>query len=257
VTPTLSLVTVVRNGVATISDCLASVRKQTMPVEHIVIDGGSEDGTLDVIRNEGGHVARVISEPDEGIYDAMNKGVRSATGEVVGTLNVDDFYPHDKVLDKVTQVFKDPSVDACYGDLQYVDATDPCRVVRHWRAGRCSKGKFYRGWMPPHPTFFVRRKFYALYGMFNADLGSSADYELMLRLLLKHDVSALYIPEVLVKMRTGGVSNASFSNRLAANRMDRRAWTVNSLKPHPWTIALKPLRKVGQFLPVSGRGCQR
>ena len=119
--------------------------------------------------------------------------------------------------------------------------------MRHWKSGTFTPGKFYWGWMPPHPTFFVQREVYQRHGLFNLELGSAADYEIMLRFLVKHQLSATYIPEVLVKMRTGGVSNASFANRLAANRMDRKAWDVNNLRPYPWTIIMKPVRKISQW----------
>ena len=121
------------------------------------------------------------------------------------------------------------------------------RIVRYWKSGDYNPQKFYHGWMPPHPTFFVRRAIYEKYGLFNLELSSAADYELMLRFLLKHKITTTYIPEVLVKMRTGGMSNASLKNRFRANRMDRKAWEVNGLKPYPWTLWMKPLRKVGQF----------
>lgn len=221
---------------------------QGIPAEHIVIDGGSTDGTAEIVGRSGDAVARFVSEPDDGIYDAMNKGIALATGEVVGILNADDLYADDRVLSDVAKVFEDPSVDSCYGDLVYVDPSDTGRVVRTWRAGSYRKKLFYRGWMPPHPTFFVRRAVYERFGLFNLSLGSAADYELMLRFLLRHGISTVYIPRVLVRMRAGGVSNLSLGNRLRANRMDRMAWKVNGLALRPWTILMKPVRKIPQFL---------
>jgi glycosyltransferase len=144
-------------------------------------------------------------------------------------------------------VFDDESIQACYGDLVYVDGKQANKVKRYWRAGEFDRKKFYWGWMPPHPTFFVRASVYEKYGLFNLELGSAADYEIMLRFLLKHQIKVAYLPMVMVHMRTGGVSNASPSARFAANRMDRRAWEVNDLKPYPWTLYAKPLRKVGQW----------
>jgi len=207
----------------------------------------STDGTLEILRKREGHGLRVVSEPDAGIYDAMNKGVALATGEVVGILNADDVYAGPQVLARVAEVFRDPSVEACYGDLVYVDPEDTDRVLRYWRSGTGSPEKFRWGWMPPHPTFFVRRSVYERYGLFSLDLGSAADYELMLRFLVGHRIAAVYIPEVLVRMRTGGMSNASVKNRLKANRMDRRAWRVNALRPYFWTFLMKPLRKLPQY----------
>lgn len=242
---TVSVITATYNSAVLVSSCLTSVQSQTTPIEHIIIDGGSKDATLETVRSFP-HVAKVISEPDHGIYDAMNKGIALATGEVIGILNSDDFYADSQVLERVAQVFADPAVDSCYGDLQYI-SPDATKVVRHWRAGQMHEHSFYWGWMPPHPTFFVRRSVYERFGLFNLNLGSAADYELMLRFLVKNRITTAYIPHVLVKMRTGGASNASLKNRLKANAMDRKAWSVNGLKPYPWTLFAKPLRKIGQF----------
>lgn len=243
--PSLSIVTAVRNGAATIADSLESLRAQTVRVEHIVIDGCSTDRTLEIVRQLS-PAALTLSEPDQGIYDAMNKGIALATGEVVGLLNSDDRYAHEHVLEKVARVFENPEIEACYGDLVYVAAPKD-RVFRYWKAGSLSPAGFYRGWMPPHPTFFVRRAVYGRLGGFDLSLGSAADYELMLRFLLKHGLCTTYIPEVLVRMRIGGASNAGLLSRIAANRMDRRAWTVNGMSPRPWTLLCKPLRKIPQY----------
>lgn len=261
----ISIITATYNASTTITDCLQSVASQTHPAEHIIIDGASTDNTLDIVRNLCPH-ARIFSEPDQGIYDAMNKGIALATGDIIGILNADDFYASPDVLVKVAAVFEDPSVVACYGDLVYVRGPveaktaeggvspeftfhpSPFTVVRYWQSGSYSVDKFYLGWMPPHPTFFVRRSVYERYGAFRLDMGSAADYELMLRLLLKHGLQTVYIPEVLVRMRVGGASNETLTSRIKANRMDRRAWEVNELRPYPWTLLCKPLRKIGQWL---------
>ena len=172
----------------------------------------------------------------------MNKGIKLATGDVIGTLNADDFYTTPNVLARVAAVFEDPAVMSCYGNLEYVretrggngsDSPAGFAVVRHWQSGAFKRDKFKWGWMPPHPTFFVRRSVYERFGLFRLDMGSAADYELMLRLLFRHRITAAYIPEVLVRMRAGGVSNASLANRLRANRMDRLAWAVNGLGTVP------------------------
>lgn len=240
----ISIITAVRNGAATIGDCIESIRQQTIPVEHIIIDGCSTDETLNIVKSNN---LRYISEPDKGIYDAMNKGIQLASGEIVGILNADDFYSHGKVFEKVVSIFENPDTDSCYGDLVYIDHQDTERIIRYWRSGSYNPDQFYQGWMPPHPTFFVRRKIYEKYGLFDLSLGSAADYELMLRFLLKHGISSVYIPEVLIRMRTGGISNISLKNRLRANHMDRIAWTINGLKPYWWTMWMKPLRKIGQY----------
>ncbi len=254
---TISIITATYNGAATIADCLASVNAQSVPLAHIIIDGASSDTTLDIVRTISPN-ALIVSEPDHGIYDAMNKGLKLATGEVIGILNSDDFYPAPDTLAKVAAVFANPEIEACYGDLLYVTekagakegggrAVNTFETVRYWRSGTFTPEKFSWGWMAPHPTFFVRRSVYERFGCFNLELGSAADYEIMIRFLVKHRIRTAYIPEVLVKMRTGGVSNASINNRIQANRMDRKAWQVNGLKPYPWTIWLKPLRKIPQW----------
>jgi glycosyltransferase len=244
----VSIITAVYNNAGTIGPCLESVSSQThTDIEHIVIDGGSKDGTVDIVKNFGGNIAKFFSEADNGVYDAMNKGLKLVTGDIIGILNGDDFYPDPNILAKVAGAFDDPSVDSCYGDLVYVDRNDTSRTVRYWKAGPYNYRKFFWGWMPPHPTFFVRRAVYQKYGHFNLALGTAADYELILRFLVKHRIAATYIPEVLVKMRTGGISNVTLKNRLRANRMDRYAWKVNDLRPYPWTTYLKPARKIAQF----------
>jgi len=229
-----------------IGDCIRSVAGQGLSVEHLVVDGGSSDGTLELIEQSGTGV-QLLREPASGIYPAVNAGIRAATGEIVGVLHADDFYASANVLARVLKAFDESSVDACYGDLCYVDRNDASRIVRYWRAGDFQPERFRQGWMPPHPTFFVRRRIYETFGFYRSDLGTAADYELMIRFLLKHGVRAAYIPQVLVHMRMGGASNASLKARLEANRMDRKAWEVNDLKPHPWTTLAKPLRKVGQW----------
>ena len=243
----ISIITVAYNAEETIADCIECVADQTIDVEHIVIDGASTDGTLEILEQHRDHLAMVVSEPDQGVYDAMNKGIELATADIVGILNADDYYPSRKTLEKVSEALSDTEVQACYGDLVYVDRVKKDKVIRYWRSGDFDRNKFYWGWMPPHPTFFIRRPFYKQCGLFNPKLGSAADYEIMLRLLLKCRLQAKYIPEVLVHMRAGGVSNASLLNRITANRMDREAWNINGLKPYPWTLWIKPIRKIGQW----------
>ncbi|HUR09938.1 MAG TPA: glycosyltransferase family 2 protein [Flavitalea sp.] len=244
----ISIITATFNSAATVNDTLQSVSMQNYhDVEHIIVDGGSSDGTLRLARSFP-HLSSIISEKDEGIYDAMNKGIRRAGGEIIGILNSDDIYTHPEVLTKVAHAFADPSVDVVYGDLQYVDPVNLNRVTRTWKAGTFHRSSFYFGWMPPHPTFFVRKKIYDTLGVFNISLRSSADYELMLRILLKNGKKAVYIPEILVKMRAGGYSNASMQNRVKANREDKMAWKLNGLRPFFFTLYLKPLRKIKQFI---------
>lgn len=244
----ISLITATYNAERTILDCLRSVSCQTLQTEHIVIDGCSTDNTLKLLQEYSGHPLRIFSEPDNGIYDAMNKGIVNAKADIIGILNADDYYAAPDILEKVARIFQEETTDACYGDLCYVDNHDTSRISRYWRADPYNYRKFYWGWMPPHPTFFVRKSVYKRFGFFNLAMGSAADYELMLRFLVRHRLYAAYIPEILVKMRTGGASNSSLVNRLRANRMDRLAWSINGLQPYPWTLTLKPLRKLGQWL---------
>ncbi len=258
----VSVITVSWNAGGTMTECLASVAAQSVRPEHVIVDGASTDGTLELLRGWRGHGLKIVSEPDGGIYDAMNKGLERVTGEVIGILNADDVYADGEVLARVREAFEDTSVDACYGDLVYVKEEGRRQkaeggkewIARYWRSGAGTARSFYWGWMPPHPTFFVRRSVYERVGGFRLDLGSAADYEFMLRAMVKHGVEAVYIPSVLVRMRVGGVSNMTVTNRVRANRMDRMAWRVNGLRPYPWTMWCKPLRKIGQWRPVSRRG---
>jgi glycosyltransferase len=247
----ITIITPVWNNTATVDHCLRSIAEQTVPCQHILVDGASTDGTLEVIREHQGPDALVISEPDKGMYDAINKGLKQATGDIVGVLNADDYYPTNDVLQCVTDAFADPTVDVTYGDLLYVDREDTDKVIRTWKSGAFQRDKFYAGWMPPHPTFFIRRALYEQHGGYRLDLGSAADYELMLRMLLKHKANAAYIPRVLVHMRNEGMSNASLKNRIKANCFDRQAWRVNEIKPRPWTLLAKPLGKLGQWFASS------
>ncbi|MEM1220543.1 MAG: glycosyltransferase family 2 protein [Bacteroidota bacterium] len=245
----VSIITATYNSSETIRDTIESVLCQTYKnIEHIIIDGASKDGTLEIVHSYGGKIAKVISEPDGGIYDAMNKGISMASGDVVGILNSDDFFAHDRVIEKVVRSFEMTECDSAYGDLQYVDPSETAKVVRNWRAGRYTRNSWLYGWMLPHPTFYVRKDVYERFGTFNLRLRSAADYEIMLRFLYKNKISATYIPEVLVRMRTGGVSNSSIKNRLAANKEDRQAWRMNGLTPRFYTTLLKPIRKIGQFV---------
>ncbi len=245
----ISIITVVYNGAATVRDAIESVLAQDYAnVEYIIIDGNSRDATIEISKSYGGRISRFVSESDAGIYDAMNKGIGLATGEVIGLLNADDMYASGDVLSEVMSKFEADSADAVYGDLLYVDGLDPKVVRRNWRAGAYWAGRFLSGWMPPHPTFFIRRKWYERHGGFRLDMGTAADYELMLRMAHKYEAKLSYVQNVLVHMRTGGASNQSFKNRLLANMSDRKAWKVNELRPYLWTTAMKPLRKIMQFI---------
>lgn len=244
----VSIITVCYNSASTIEATIRSVISQDHKnIEYIIVDGRSQDPTLQIVDKYRDHVSKIISEKDDGIYFAINKGIAMATGEIIGILHADDFYTDEKVISKVVKTFQEKNVETLYGDLQYVDREDAGKIKRHWSSGEYREGLFYKGWMPPHPTFFVLKKCYDKYGLFNTSLRSAADYEMMLRLLHKHKCSTAYIPEVLVKMRVGGKSNVSLSNRIKANREDKKAWLLNGLKPGLFTMIRKPLSKLGQF----------
>jgi len=242
------VITAVFNGAKTIQDCIKSVSGQIYPnIEHIIIDGGSTDGTLEVIKRYTEKRVNIVSEPDNGIYDALNKGIRQASGEVIGLLYSDDFYAHDRVIEKVADIFMKYNIDSCYGDLQYVDKNNPDKVIRYWKSSQYRHGKFKYGWMLPHPTFFVKKEIYNKYGYFNTNFKIAADYELMLRFLEKHKISTYYTPEVFIKMRIGGTSNRNIKNLIIKSNEDYRAWKVNNLNGGFYTILLKNLCKIPQF----------
>lgn len=246
----ISIITVVFNGESTIKDTIESVLGQDYPnIEYIIVDGQSTDRTIEIVQSYGIRISRFMSEPDAGLYDAMNKGIELASGDVIGMLNADDVYASPTVISEVARMFVNPNTDAVYGDLLYVDHRDTSLVRRNWKAGLYKPGGFYHGWMPPHPTFFIRREWYSKYGGYRLDLRSAADYELMLRMIHKFHAKPAYLQKVMVRMRVGGISNVSFFNRVMANTMDRKAWRVNQLTPYPHTLLVKPLRKIFQFFP--------
>ena len=245
----ISIITVCYNSVETIEDTINSVLSQTYPdIEYIIVDGASTDGTLEVVNRYREHIATIISEPDNGIYDAMNKGIRAATGDVIGILNSDDVYVHNRIVKMVARAVEENQVDSLYGDLCYVDRYDMKKVVRMWRSGKFNRKSFLNGWMVPHPTFFVRKSVLDQYGLYDPTFRFAGDYELILRLLYKHGVSTYYLPQVLVKMRIGGTGNRFVESRLIANLEDRLAWKKNKLKARPYTTILKPVRKIVQFI---------
>ena len=246
----VSIITITFNSAETIEDTIQSVLSQDYPnIEYILVDGASKDGTLEIIERYRNSISTVISERDNGIYDAMNKGVALATGDVIGILNSDDFYADSTVISDIVKTMQRAASDACYADLVYVDRNDTNRIIRSWKSGDYRQGQFLRGWMPPHPTFFVKRSIYEMHGSYALNLRSAADYELMLRFIHKHAISLSYLPRVITKMRTGGQSNVSLKNRWRANREDRLAWKMNGLQPGFFTLLRKPLSKLLQYLP--------
>ena len=228
----ITIITVSYNSAATISDTMHSVVRQTYPdIEHIVVDGGSSDDTVAIVRAEGSRVTRIVSEPDRGIYDAMNKGLHLAHGDVIGFINSDDFYASSDALANVAAAFADPAVDACYGDLCYVKQDEVASVVRYWRSSVFRPGLFLRGWCPPHPTLFVRRNVYDRFGAFDLQYRIASDIELMIRFLEVHRVNTRYLPQVLVTMRMGGTTNRSWANILHQNCEIWHALKKHGLRP--------------------------
>lgn len=245
----ISIITATFNSAQTIECALNSVIQQDyINKEIIIIDGGSTDETLAILEKYKSSIKTLVSEKDNGIYDALNKGIAYATGDIIAILHSDDFYINQHVLSHVASAFTKNNYDSVYGNLYYVDKQDTNRIIRKWISGKYKHGKFIHGWMPPHPAFFAKRSCYEKFGCFNLALTSSADYELMLRFLHKYKISAYYLDEFLVKMRVGGQSNVSLKNRIKANREDKQAWLLNGLKPAFHTFAFKPLRKIIQFI---------
>lgn len=244
----ISIITITYNSAATLKDTIESVVNQSYKdIEYIIVDGKSTDRTLDIIDSYKNKISKFISEKDHGLYDALNKGIALATGDVIGILHSDDFYTDRLVIEKLVSQMIKQQADAVYADLYYVDKHDTNKIFRKWKSGEYKIGQFLKGWMPPHPTFFVKREYYEKYGKFNLSFHSAADYELMLRFIHKHHLKLAYLPEFIIRMRVGGKSNVSLKNRIRANKEDRRAWKVNGLKPHIYTLYAKPLRKIVQL----------
>jgi glycosyltransferase involved in cell wall biosynthesis len=246
----VSIITITYNSAETIEDTIQSVLSQDYSsIEYIVVDGASSDRTMEIVERYKGRISKVISERDKGIYDAMNKGVALATGDVIGILNSDDFYADNHVISDIVRTMNSVKSDACYADLVYVDRLETNKVIRSWKSGEYHHGDFLRGWMPPHPTFFVKSDVYRKHGTYSLELRSAADYELMLRFIHKHAISIAYLPRVITKMRAGGQSNVTLKNRWKANQEDRLAWKMNGLQPGFLTLVRKPLSKLVQYLP--------
>lgn len=246
----ISVITVVYNGATTIEATLQSVAGQDHPdIEHIVLDGGSTDGTVEIVAPYRHRLAHFVSEPDRGIYDAMNKGLALASGDIVGFLNSDDTYAAANVLSRVAKTLSSADVHGCYSDLVYVERDDLDKVVRYWKSCPVDVSAFRHGWIPAHPTFFVRREIYQNYGYFDAKYRLAGDFELMLRFLAVHRISAVYCPEVWVKMRVGGVTNSRLSHILEQNREIYRAAKLHNVNLFlPSFIMRKIFARIWQYM---------
>lgn len=244
----ISVITICYNSAHSIKTAIDSVLAQTHPdVEYIVVDGKSKDNTVEIVQSYGSRITKFISEPDRGIYDALNKGIAMATGDVIGFMHSDDLFASDNTLAKVAELFQQTGSDSIYGDLEYVYKEDTNKVLRYWKSGNFSIRNLKMGWMPPHPTFYVKRAVYEKYGTFNTTYKIAADYDTMLRFLGKYRISTSYLPEVMVKMRVGGASNRNLKNIIRKTKEDHKAIKDNSFGS-VFTLFFKNIRKVTQFI---------
>jgi len=245
--PLVTIITIVHNNVKTIKTAVQSVAHQSYEnIEHIVIDNCSNDGTLEAIYQQENDISLIISEPDDGIYHALNKGIKLANGEIVGFLNSDDVLKNRNTITTIVQNLINGGNEAVYGDLQYFSKQHPNRIIRSWKSNMYSSKKFRQGWMPPHPTFYTYKSIYLKYGFFDVSYKISSDYDMMLRLLYENKIKAKYIPEVLVKMQRGGVSNQNLSSIMLKSKEDfliMKKYSFSLL-----TLINKTLRKFSQFV---------
>jgi len=243
----VSIITVVFNAAETIEDCINSVFTQThRDIEHIIVDGGSTDGTISVINSNNNKIARSVSEKDDGIYNAMNKGIHLAKGETIAFLNADDVYADENVISQVATVMQKNCWDAVYGDLIYIDYLNTNRIVRYWQPGEYKNRAFFHGWAPPHPTFFCRKEIFEKFGCFYDKFKIAADFELMLRFIEHHKINVGYLPKVLVKMRTGGRANV-LRGIFKGNSEIIKSFALNGLWISPLFFVYKPIEKIRQL----------
>lgn len=244
----VSIITVTYNSAKYVGDCIHSVIRQDYKnIEYIVIDGNSTDGTIEIINKHSSYITKWICEEDNGMYDALNKGMRLATGDIVGILNSDDVLASPDVISEIVNCFMQNNVDSLYGDLVYVDPYDLQKVLRFWKGLPYHRRRFKYGWMPAHPTFYIRRELIEKYGGYEPHYFTAADFEFMARYLYRFKISSYYLEKLIVKMRVGGASNESISRRLRANRRDYLAMKKNKI-PYPLIVSiLKPLIKMPQF----------
>lgn len=226
----VSIITAVYNREEFIANAIASIKEQDYSsIEHIVVDGNSTDNTVRVVRNYMLPNTVLISESDEGIYDAINKGIHLSSGEIIGLLHSDDFFMHKSIISEIAEIFEDPTIDAVYGDLEYVSKKNPANVIRHWHAGCFSKIKLRWGWMPPHPTLFLRRRVFESLGVYDVTFRISSDYDAVLRYFGKGNVKSRYISKVIVRMRVGGESNKSLASIFRKSQEDFRCLRHNKV----------------------------
>ena len=244
-----SILTPTLNSATTIIDCITSINNQLYNnLEQIIVDGKSSDNTLEIIKSMPNRVSTISSEPDEGLYDAMNKGIGLATGDIIGILNSDDLYIDNKVLQDVADLMTETGTESLFADLYYVYPDDTNRIFRYWKTGSFIPGSFSKGWHPPHPTFFVKRSVYEHYGLFDTSCKISADFELMLRFLEKHRISTCYLPRPILKMRQGGQSSVSIKNIIIGNINCYKAFKKNGIRVSPFYFLYRAAPKMLQML---------
>lgn len=244
----ISIITVTFNSAKTITNCILSLNTQTYnDIEHLIIDGGSKDQTLNIIRSESNHILKVISEPDNGIYDAINKGIKAASGEIIGILHSDDQFASDSVLEQVNETFLKYNADVVYGDLFYVKYNNPNKIIRYWKSKAFDKLLISKGWMPAHPTVFIRMEVFKKHGLYDLQFRISSDYDFMLRIMQDKELRFEYLPAVITKMRLGGASNRSLKNIIIKSHEDYRAIKKNGLSNPMLVLFRKNFSKVSQF----------
>ncbi|MCF7455150.1 glycosyltransferase family 2 protein [Vibrio sp. A1-1] len=243
----VSVITATYNSSKTVLDTLKSLNEQTYTdIEYIIIDGGSSDNTVSVIKEHCPKVASIVSEPDKGIYDALNKGISAATGDIVGFLHSDDLLAYPDAIKELVETLQREKTQAVYADLEYVSKDNTSKIIRKWTSGAFEKQKLRSGWMPPHPTFFMKRDLYIKHGMFDLDLKIAADYDSLLRYLWSNNITASYLPKVVTKMRVGGASNRSLANIIEKTKEDVQALKNNRLF-WPSALLIKNFSKIPQF----------
>lgn len=246
----ISIITICFNSGTTIRRTIESVLSQkNIDLEYILVDGASNDNTVEIIKEYADKYSCIhfISEKDNGIYDAMNKGISLATGDIIGILNSDDKYAYNNVLSTVCDILGNKKLDSCYGNILYIKTkNNSVKPYRYWKSGKLRS--FQYGWMPPHPAFFVKKEIYNKYGNFRLDFGTAADYELMLRFLEKYNITSVWINKLFVYMEAGGASGANLDAYRKSHKSDKEAWLVNNLEPTKGVAWLKKIRKIPQFV---------